>query len=108
MSSRPDDIHRITGARRSLSEDIKARQTRYLLSMGVRTACFLLAIVTAGPVRWVLFGAAVVLPYLAVVIANGGREPAGEAPRLANPDRLAIEAPPVSRAPIVYDPGQQI
>jgi len=103
MTSRPADIHKITGARRSLSEDIKARQTRYLLSMGIRTACFLLAIVTPSPFRWFFFAAAVVLPYLAVVIANGGREPAPEAPRMADPHLLGIEAPPVRRPTIVYE-----
>lgn len=103
MSSRPGDVQKITGARRGLSADIKARQTRYLLSMGVRTACFLLAIVTSGPLRWVLFAAAVILPYLAVVVANGGREPAREAPRMRDPSLLAIEAAPIRPAPITYD-----
>lgn len=103
VPSRPDDIQQITGARRGLSEDIRARQTRYLLSMGIRTACFLLAIVTSGPLRWVLFTAAVVLPYLAVVIANGGREPAREAPRMADPHLQAIDPAPIRRAAIRYD-----
>ena len=71
--------------------------------MGIRTACFLLAIVASGPLRWVLFTAAVVLPYVAVVVANGGREPAQEAPRMANPSLHAIEAAPVRPAPIAYD-----
>jgi len=47
---------------------------RYLVSMGVRTACFLLAVVVHGPLRWVFVLAAIVLPYLAVVFANAGRE----------------------------------
>ena len=42
--------------------------------MGVRTVCFVLAVVTDGWLRWVLIAAAVMLPYLAVVFANGGRE----------------------------------
>ena len=43
---------------------------RYLLSMGIRTVCFVLAIVTTGPLRWILVAAAVFLPYVAVVLAN--------------------------------------
>ena len=47
---------------------------RYLVSMGVRTACFLLAVVVHGPLRWMFVLAAIVLPYIAVVFANAGRE----------------------------------
>jgi hypothetical protein len=70
----PAPIYRITGARRSVIEDVDHRTRRYLWSMGIRTACFLLAVVTDGALRWVLIGAAIVLPYLSVVFANGGRE----------------------------------
>ncbi len=40
------------------------------MSMGIRTACFVLAIVTTGPLRWSLVFGAVILPYIAVVLAN--------------------------------------
>ncbi len=86
-------MQRITGARRSLTEDIKGRQTRYLMSMAVRTACFLGAIVASGWLRGILFAGALILPYLAVVIANGGREPAVEAPRMAGGTLPALAAP---------------
>ncbi|MGQ0624249.1 MAG: DUF3099 domain-containing protein [Sporichthyaceae bacterium] len=72
-------VFSITGARTSLTEDVRARTRRYAISMGVRTACFLGAIITEGPLRWILFAGAVVLPYVAVVVANGGREPSREA-----------------------------
>lgn len=56
----------------------KAHQQRnvgtYLISMGIRTACFVGMIFVPGPMRWVLAAAAVVLPYIAVVLANAGRE----------------------------------
>ena len=73
------DVYTVTEAHRPLSEDIGYRQRRYLLSMGIRTVCVLVAVVLAGhvPVWALLFpiiGAAV-LPYVAVVFANGGREP---------------------------------
>ena len=60
----------ITSARTSHTDDLHKRQVRYLLSMGIRTVCFVLAIVTSGPVRWILVAAAVFLPYVAVVLAN--------------------------------------
>lgn len=93
-------VYRITGVRRGLSEDVGARQRRYLLSMGIRTACFLLAIVTTGWLRWALLSGAVLLPYLAVVVANAGREPSGSMPTTAIYDpRRVLEAPPAADPP---------
>ena len=51
---------------------------RYLLSMGIRTVCFVLAVVTLGVLHWAVIGwifviGAVVLPYVAVVVANAKR-----------------------------------
>ena len=42
--------------------------------MGIRTGCVIAAIIVPGWPKWVFLAGAVVLPYLAVVIANGGRE----------------------------------
>ena len=70
----PDPVHQITGARRAVRDDVDSRTRRYLISMGVRTACFVLAVVTDGWLRWVMIAGAVILPYLSVVFANGGRE----------------------------------
>ena len=42
--------------------------------MMVRTACFILAVILTSPYRWVALFGAVVLPYIAVVVANAGRE----------------------------------
>jgi hypothetical protein len=38
--------------------------------MGFRTACFVAMIFVEGPLRWVLFACAVILPYVAVIVAN--------------------------------------
>lgn len=65
------DAVRITTARRSRAEEIASRQRRYLMSMALRVACFLGAVaVGPGWLRWVLVAGAVLLPYLAVVLAN--------------------------------------
>ncbi len=70
-----EDPVRITTAHRGHSDDLKQRQTRYLISMGIRTACFVLAVVTTGYWRWAFAVGAFVLPYIAVVIANAGQTP---------------------------------
>ena len=68
--SRENGAIRITTASASAHEDIAARQRRYVFSMAVRTVCFVAAILTDGVLRWVLVAAALVLPYIAVVMAN--------------------------------------
>lgn len=68
------EVHRITTAQTGLTEDQRSRTTRYLVSMGIRTACFLGAVFTPSPWRWILLAGAVFLPYVAVVMANAGRE----------------------------------
>lgn len=70
MNEHTDPPVNITSARVSHSEDLRRRQLRYLFSMGLRTVCFVLAIVTTGPLRWALVAGAVFLPYIAVVLAN--------------------------------------
>lgn len=69
-----DPVYTITGAQRALSDEQTGRTRRYLISMSIRTACFIGAIFIPGWPRWVLIAGALVLPYLAVVVANAGRE----------------------------------
>ena len=83
-------VYQITAARRGVRDDVDSRTRRYLFSMGVRTVCFVLAVVTDGWLRWVLIAAAVMLPYLAVVFANGGRERVENLPGSELADRRAI------------------
>jgi DUF3099 family protein len=65
------DAVRITTASASHAADIAARQKRYVLAMGFRTVCFVAAIfVTITWARIVLVIGALVLPYVAVVMAN--------------------------------------
>ncbi len=73
-----DDVQRITSAPESLADDMARRQRRYLAQMGVRMVCFAAAFFTWGHlpvvVPIILLIAAVVLPYVAVLFANAGRE----------------------------------
>jgi len=79
QSGRRESVHLVTQARKSLSDDITYRQRRYLLMMGIRSVCFVIAVIlfinhlgwlTAIPAVGAIF-----IPYFAVVFANGGREP---------------------------------
>jgi hypothetical protein len=67
-------VFTITDAQRGLTPDQEGRARRYLFSMGLRTVCFVGAVITTGWLRWALIVGAVTLPYLAVVVANAGRE----------------------------------
>jgi hypothetical protein len=90
----------ITSARASHSDDLHKRQVRYLMSMGIRTVCFVLAIVVSGPVRWILVAAAIFLPYVAVVLANATDRRRSPGPAsFAADDIPTIEAKPVDDAP---------
>lgn len=71
---REPEVFSITGARSSLTDDQSPRTRSYLISMGIRTACFVGAVIASGWLRWALVAGAVLLPYVSVVIANAGRE----------------------------------
>jgi len=60
----------ITDARSPASVEQQSRVKRYALTMGFRTLCFVAMVFVDGPMRWVLFAGAVVLPYVAVIVAN--------------------------------------
>ena len=60
----------ITDARMGTSEEMSSRIRRYTITMAFRAACFLAMIFVEGVFRWVLFGCAVLLPFIAVIAAN--------------------------------------
>ena len=78
-AARGQQVHLVTQARRPMSEDISYRQHRYLIMMGIRVICFAIAIILfVEHMRWLVLVPAVgaiLIPYIAVVFANGGREP---------------------------------
>jgi uncharacterized membrane protein YdbT with pleckstrin-like domain len=77
--ARGQQVPLVTQARRPKSEDISYRQHRYLIMMGIRVICFAIAIILfVEHLRWLVLVPAVgaiLIPYIAVVFANGGREP---------------------------------
>jgi hypothetical protein len=95
---RRDDAVRITTAASSRADDIAARQKRYLLSMSLRSACFIGAVVAAlAGLDWLwpfLIAGALILPYIAVVLANNSAtRPDGFSLRQAGPVRRELPAP---------------
>ncbi|WP_203722557.1 DUF3099 domain-containing protein [Streptomyces coelicoflavus] len=77
------EVFRITGARTGLQEDVRGRQRRYVISMSIRTVSVILAVCLWNVERHVAIAALILgaaLPYIAVVIANAGRENAPSLP----------------------------
>src|SRR6478609_5229660 len=74
MSPHRDEAVRITTAASNRNDEIAARQKRYLISMTLRSLCFVGAIIAAlAHVGWlwpILIAGALILPYIAVVMAN--------------------------------------
>jgi hypothetical protein len=71
---------RITTAPTSHRDDIDRRRRRYVISLTIRTLCFVGAVRVDGWLRWVLVVGAFILPYIAVVMANSA------APRIEGAD----------------------
>jgi hypothetical protein len=111
-------VHSITSAAAPLGDDIDRRARRYLFQMTLRTLCFLGAVFTWGRVPTAISVAllvgAVVLPYIAVVLANAGRE-RPERPEPLSPVRELGGAPvpgsgyvpgaPFPGSTSAYEPG---
>ncbi|MEV5813197.1 DUF3099 domain-containing protein [Streptomyces mutabilis] len=103
------EVFRITGARTGLQEDVRGRQRRYIISMSIRTLSVVLAACLWNVERHVAIVALVlgaVLPYIAVVIANAGRENAPSLPStfVTMPTAPMITPPRDDDGPAESDP----
>ncbi|MFD1659715.1 DUF3099 domain-containing protein [Streptomyces caeni] len=97
-------VFRITGARQGLAEDVRGRQRRYVISMSVRTVSVILAATlwnVERPVAVIALVLGAALPYVAVVIANAGRENAPSLPStfVTVPLRPMLTQPSAEAAP---------
>lgn len=79
----------VTTAHAGRHEDVATRERRYLLMMGIRIACLPPAVFVDGWLRWIFIAGVVVLPYIAVVVANAVTRPR---------DGTLTPADPVTRA----------
>ena len=93
------DVVRITSAPESPRAELGQRERRYMVSMTIRTVCFIGAVVVGDNwLRWVLVAGAFLLPYVAVVMANSA-SPRVEGTGLADPGPLHPQLGPGSSPP---------
>lgn len=69
------------------------RTRRYLVQMSIRVVCFIGAVAIDHWSRWLLLVGAVVLPYVAVVLANAGRERGNDPGTFLEPPALPGRGP---------------
>lgn len=86
---RGQEVFSITSAPESHSSELGTREKRYAISMGIRTLCFVGAVIVSGPLRWVLIAGAVILPYTAVILANAGVRRRSDGPSPFGPEAKA-------------------
>ncbi len=98
MSRKTDAAQSITSAPEPLAADQARRARRYLVQMGIRVVCFVGAVALWNHVPlWfslLLIIGAVVLPYVAVLFVNAGRERQEEGPPLMDPRLIGGPAAP--------------
>jgi len=83
----PEEPFLVTTAGKSPRDEQRDREHRYLATMGLRVACFILAIaLVAIGVPWefsaLAIAASLILPWVAVVAANAGPRRTVEQPTL--------------------------
>ena len=97
MAGNSDPIGVITDARSGSSVEMSGRVRRYAITMAFRTACFIGLFFVHGWLRWALFGAAVFLPYVAVLFANQSNQK--DLPRGTVTPGAPVDAPRLTVGP---------
>lgn len=67
----PAEVHAISQAQDAHSLGVDSRMKRYALKMALRVVCIVIAVFTHGWVMWAAIAGAAILPWVAVVLANG-------------------------------------
>lgn len=90
----------ITNIGASRNAEIRSRERRYVITMLFRAVCFVAAtLLFHGPARWLAIAVAVMLPWLAVLLAN--------APAKLKTSRHAAYEPPAPRETPGLKPGAE-
>lgn len=89
----------ITDAAPPASDDLSARQRRYLVSMAIRVACFIALVVTPSPWRWLFLAGAAVIPPVAVLFANISSQPPHRAQWVEEPVKDVAALPAAAVIP---------
>ena len=95
--TRDEPVHRITDAPAPHSTEMARRMRTYAISMAIRTACVAgFVLVFPHWSAWLFVPGAALLPYVAVLLANAGRESRPPAlPRMSHrPAQSALTAAP--------------
>ena len=96
--ARPTERVLVTTAPKSPRQEQSERQRRYLITMAIRTVCFILAIVLVQVgLRWeaaIAVVGSLTLPWVAVVVANAGPKRRVERPVLYAKKRPKELEPP--------------
>lgn len=99
--ARTEDAPLITSAGRSQSLALAERQKRYLITMGVRTGCFLAFLIVPGWWKLAALGVAALLPAFAVLFANNSdHRPPATVPKTEAGSTLAIAPGEVVRGTV--------
>ena len=92
--TRADQPLLVTTAPQNPQDEIRQRQRRYLVTMGIRVVCFVLAIVFAAlHLAWaagIAVAASLILPWVAVIAANAGPTRPVETAMLYQPDHREL------------------
>jgi Protein of unknown function (DUF3099) len=91
-----EPVYGITTAEQSHTDEITRRQKQYILTMLIRVVSIVVVVAVPGiswPIKILLILLATVIPYIAVVRANGGPAPEKDPTNLllAPPDKPALE-----------------
>ena len=85
------DVQTATALPSSPIDDRRSRMRKYTIAMSIRTVCLILLVVIPDWWRYIFGVGAVILPYIAVVLANVGSSGASAPVRPGAAPPLAIE-----------------
>ncbi len=85
------EVQSATALRESPQNDRRKRMRKYVIAMSVRTVCLVLLVIVPNWWRYIFGVGAVILPYIAVVLANVGSSGAAEPVRPGAAPPPAIE-----------------
>jgi hypothetical protein len=91
----------VTSLPPSPDEERRTRMIRYSVAMSVRLVCVVLAFIIPDWWRWLFVAGAVILPYIAVVLANTVTSNGAAAP--IRPGSLVPVTPPVPGGPADHE-----
>lgn len=78
QSAVPHDVHNITDAPTAHTDEMRQRMIKYAVAMGIRMVCLVLIFILPGWFKLIAVAGAVFLPWVAVIIANGGSDTMNE------------------------------